>query len=210
LNYDYNFETGNSGKENTEDLFYPSYSTAISKDPISDEEEYYLSVGLNSNIKQSDFKRKNLNLVIALDISGSMESSIDNYYYDLENEEDEEFKSKMKLAEESINILIDRLNPEDSFGMVLFDNDSYRAKPLNLVNDVDMEVIKEHILDIKAIGGTNFEAGYEEATEVFEEYGIKDTEEYENRIIVITDAMPNLGTTSSSGLLKYNLYRCWC
>ena len=36
--------------------------------------EYFITIGLNSNIKQSDFKRKKLNLVVVLDISGSMRS----------------------------------------------------------------------------------------------------------------------------------------
>ena len=56
LFYDYYFETGD--KKTSEEMFYPSYSTAVSKDPISSNSEYYMTVGLNSNIKQSDFKRK--------------------------------------------------------------------------------------------------------------------------------------------------------
>jgi hypothetical protein len=36
--------------------------------------EYYVAVGLNSGIKERDFERKKLNLVIVLDISGSMDS----------------------------------------------------------------------------------------------------------------------------------------
>ncbi|MBO5005389.1 MAG: hypothetical protein J6D03_09200 [Clostridia bacterium] len=80
LFYDYYFETGK--QKESEDLFSPSYSMAISKDPISSKDEYYMTVGLNSNIKQSDFKRKKQNIVVVLDISGSMESSLQSYYYD--------------------------------------------------------------------------------------------------------------------------------
>jgi len=32
----------------------PSYSFAQSKDPISNKDEYYMQVGLNSNIKEAD------------------------------------------------------------------------------------------------------------------------------------------------------------
>ena len=60
LFYDYTFNTGK--KNESKDLFSPSYSTAISKDPVSNENEYYMTVGLNSNIKESDFQRKKLNL----------------------------------------------------------------------------------------------------------------------------------------------------
>lgn len=197
--YDYSFDTGNKEDTESDKLFYPTYSTAISKDPLSGNEEYYVSVGLNSNIKESDFSRKKLNLVLVLDISGSMSSSINGYYYDFD-ENDKESKTKMLLAEESINVLLDQLNPDDSVGVVLFDNSSYLAKPLNLVSKTDIEAIKEHVLDVEAMGGTNFEAGYNLANEVFDEYGIGNINEYENRIIVITDAMPNVGETSKFGL----------
>lgn len=201
--YDYTFDTSREQIENTEDLFYPTYSCAKDKDPVSGEEEYYLSVGLNSNIKESDFKRKKLNLTILLDISGSMSSSFDKYYYDNLGETTlEDNKSKMQIANEAVNILIDRLEPEDRFGMVLFDDRAYLAKPMNLVSKTDMEAIKGHILEIIAQGGTNFSSGYKKATELYNSFKTLNSDEYENRIIVLTDAMPNYGTTTDEGLLS--------
>ena len=206
LFYDYTFDTGE--KEESKELFSPSYSTAISKDPISNKNELYMTVGLNSNIKQSDFKRKKLNLVVVLDISGSMKSSFNSYYYDKytekkqENTEDNE-KTKMQIANESVNVLLDQLNDDDRFGMVLFDDDSYLGKPISLIRNTDVNAIKNHILEIEANGGTNFEAGYTKATELYKEYLNINSYEYENRIIVITDAMPNYGRTDDEGLLKY-------
>jgi hypothetical protein len=40
------------------------------------------AVGLDSGMKAADFKRKQLNLVILLDISGSMGEAFNQYYYD--------------------------------------------------------------------------------------------------------------------------------
>ena len=61
LYYDYYFDTGKSegiGKTvKSTELFSPSYSTAVSKDPISGAYEYYMTVGLNSNIKESDLQK---------------------------------------------------------------------------------------------------------------------------------------------------------
>ena len=199
--YDYVFDTGI--KTESTELFSPSYSTAISKDPISNNNEYYMTVGLNSNIKESDFKRKKLNLVVVLDISGSMSSRFNSYYYDGNKNEDDSDKSKMEIANESVNVLIDQLKEADRFGMVLFDDQAYLGKPLSLVGDTDIEAIKNHILEINANGGTNFERGYTKATELFKEYKNINNEEYENRIIVITDAMPNTGNTTGTGLLSY-------
>lgn len=202
LFYDYVFDTGNTS-ESTE-LFSPSYFCAVSKDPISEKQDYYMTVGLNSNIKESDFSRKKLNLVVVLDISGSMSSSFNSYYYDDPlNEKENDNKSKMQIANESVNKLIDQLDSTDRFGMVLFDDEAYIGKPINLVGETDVEAIKGHILEIQPNGGTNFEVGYTKATELFKEYKNINSNEYENRIIVITEAMPNYGDTSKDGLLSY-------
>ena len=202
LFYDYSFDTGR--KEQSQYLFSPSYSTAISKDPVSNNNEYFITVGLNSNIKESDFQRKKLNLVVVLDISGSMGSSLSSYYYDNNIEKStDDSKTKMKLANESVNVLLDQLKDDDRFGMVLFDDSAYLGKPISTVGETNISAIKEHILEIEAEGGTNFEAGYTKATELFAKYKNVDSNEYENRIIVITDAMPNVGTTSQKGLMNY-------
>ena len=205
LFYDYYFNTGDNSN-NSGEMFYPTYSTAISKDPISGKQEYYMTVGLNSNIKQSDFQRKKLNLVVVMDISGSMSSGFNNYYYDgknvLDGDKNYDNRSKMTIANESLNCLIDQLKPEDKLGIVLFDDSAYLAKPVNLISETDVDKIKEHVLEIAPMGGTNFEAGYTKGTELFTNEML-DNEEYENRIIVITDAMPNLGETNRYGLTKY-------
>lgn len=200
LYYDYSFDTKRS--ENSNELFSPSYLQAVSSDPLSGEKEYYMAVGLNSNIKESDFKRKKLNLVVALDISGSMGASLNSYYYDRNEKNDDDNKSKMQIANESLNILIDQLNDDDRFGLVLFESNSHIAKPLNLIGETDIDKIKEHILEIEDKGGTNFEAGYNSANELLSEYAKVDSNEYENRIIVITDAMPNTGETSENSLMS--------
>lgn len=205
LFYDYYFDTGI--QEQCDKLFCPSYSTAVSKDPLSGEPEYYLAVGLNSGIKESDFERKKLNLVVVMDISGSMGSPFDKYYYDrfgnrvdVEMEAEEEGKTKMEIANRSVVALLDKLRDDDRFGLVLFDDDAYLAKPLSRVGNTDMKKIKDHIMEIVEQGGTYMEAGMEKGTAILSELSSADPEQYENRIIFITDAMPNIGDTSAGGL----------
>ncbi|MBN2454910.1 VWA domain-containing protein [Candidatus Woesearchaeota archaeon] len=207
LYYEYFFDTGET--KTCGELFCPSYSYSISEDPFSDEDEYYLQVGLNSGMKESDFERKKLNLVIVLDISGSMGSSFNRYYYDqfgnraeIEEEPDEDAgKSKMEIASKSVVALLDHLNDDDRFGMVLFESSAYLAKPLSRVGATDLGAIKNHILEIGATGGTNMAAGMKEGTALFEEYLDSDKVVYENRIIFLTDAMPNTGYVSEESLL---------
>jgi Ca-activated chloride channel homolog len=204
LFYDYYFDTGKT--EQCDKLFCPSYSYAISEDPFSENPEYYLSVGLNSGIKESDFQRKKLNLVIVLDISGSMGSPFGSYYYDqfgniVEAKQGDSGKTKMEIADESVVALLSHLKTDDRFGMVLFSTEAFLAKPLSLVGDTDMDKLKEHILKIEATDSTNMEAGMKKATKLFDELSGADQNEYENRIIFLTDAMPNTGDYSKEGLM---------
>ena len=204
LFYDYYFDTGQQGE--CDKLFCPSYSYAVTRDPFSGETDYYLSVGLNSGMKESDFQRKKLNLVVVLDVSGSMDSPFDQYYYDrfgrvTEIPGEGAGKLKISLATESVVAMLDHLGDDDRFGMVLFNNSAHLAKPLNPVGETDMEAIKGHILDIEANGGTQLSAGMQMASDMFDELTDVDPDEYENRIIFLTDAMPNMGDTSRQGLL---------
>ncbi len=201
LFYDYYFDTGMM--EATDKLFAPSYSAAVSRDPISGEVEYYLSVGLNSGMKESDFARKKLNLVVVLDISGSMSEPFYSYYYDangnLAAQNEEAGTSKIAVARKSIVALLDHLNDGDSFGLVLYNQDAYLAKPLRSVAVTDIDAIKQHVLQIEADGSTNLDAGMEMASNLFDELENKDPAVYENRIICLTDAQPNTGDTSRYG-----------
>ena len=208
LFYDYYFDTGHEENPGDE-MFSPSYSMASIGNRLKEENELWLSVGLNSNIQESDFSRKKLNLVVVLDISGSMESAFDQYYYDRKGltGENEDKRSKLAIAAETVCDMLSHLKKDDRFGMVVFENSAYLAKPLNLVGATDMEKIKGHIKDLHTMGGTNMYAGMQEGTKLFDPYLNIDKGEYENRIIFLTDAMPNREMTdkySLWGVLKEN------
>ena len=212
LFYDYYFDTGQS--HGCKKLFCPSYSYAISKDPFSKEPQYYLSVGLNSGV--TDFQRKKLNLVVVLDYSGSMGSAFDQYYYDrfgnkIEPKKTEDSrKKKIEIADESVVALLDNLKADDRFGLVIFSDSAFVVDPLTSVGDKDLKTLKKYILRIKEASSTNMEAGMAKATRLFDRYLEADPSEYENRIIFLTDAMPNLGETGQddlSHILKDNAAR---
>ncbi|RQW78840.1 MAG: VWA domain-containing protein, partial [Methanothrix sp.] len=203
LFYDYYFDTGAATE--CKKLFCPSYSYAVSLDPISGQPQYYLSVGLNSGI--TDFQRKKLNLVVVLDFSGSMGSPFDQYYYDrfgnkVEQEADESGKTKMQIADESVVALLGHLKPDDRFGLVIFSDDAFLVDPLTSVGDKDIVQLKSRIMNIQETDGTNMEAGMQEGTALFDRFLQADKSEYENRIIFLTDAMPNLGETGDLGLFR--------
>ena len=193
--YQHYFDTALKGE--CRSLFCPSYAQAVTQNIYTGEKYYYLSVGLNSGMDAADFKRKKLNLVVVIDISGSMESGFDSYYYD-HGKKARKRKSKMVVANESIAAMLGHLAPYDRLGVVLFDNDAYPVKRLREVGTTDMAAIKKHILALKPQGGTNWSAGYRAALEYFNHVRKKG---YENRIVFITDAMPNRGELRKEGLL---------
>ncbi len=198
--YSHYFDTG-IGLGECKVLFCPSYSKAVAKNIFTDKNEYYLSVGLNSGVKESDFARKKLNLVVVLDISGSMGSRFDSYYYDNRGKKQHanSDKSKMQIANRSIVEMIKHLKNEDRLGVVLFDDRAYSAKPLREIAKSNMKMIQKHILDLRERGGTNWSEGYAKGVELFSKVELNDRA-YENRIIFITDAMPNSGELSQEGL----------
>ncbi len=201
LFYDYYFDTGDTYR--CDDLFYPSYCAAVTRDPFSGRKEYYLTVGLNSGL--TSIERKKLNLVVVLDVSGSMKERFDKYSYDSSgNRKNDEPDSRIKIevAKQSLLAMLDHLNPGDRFGVVIFRDIAHIAKPLSLVGETDMEAIRSHIRSLRADGSTNMSDGMRLGTDLYQ--GIAegtDSGEYENRIIFITDAMPNQGELSEKGLL---------
>lgn len=202
LYYEYFFDTMTG--QDCEELFCPTYLRALSPDPLSGDENHYLAVGLNSGMDVADFARKPLDLVVILDISGSMSSTMWNYYYDdphhSKTDELEPSKTKMDAATEAIVGLMDHFEQDDRLGIVLFDDQSYLAKPLSKVSDTDMASIKGHVLELTPQGGTNMESGMRGADALFD--AIENETGRERRMIVLTDAMPNRGGYGAQNFIE--------
>ena len=199
LFHDYYFDTGTT--EECRQLFCPSYSRAVSTDPLSNETERYLTVGLNSGLSESDFERKKLNLVVVLDTSGSMSSAFDEYYYDDgERRTVEDRTAKMAAARDAVVTLTEHLEDDDRFGMVTYDDDAQTVQPIRRVGETDVPNLRDRVRGLEASGGTNLDAGMDEATSMLDPYRDANQSEYETRVIYVTDAMPNLGDASKGGL----------
>jgi Ca-activated chloride channel family protein len=199
LFHDYYFDTGQT--QACEAMFCPSYSRAVTRDPLSNETERYLTVGFNSGLSKADFERKKLNLVVVVDISSSMSSSFDEYYYDGgEKQRVEDGTTKMQAARESVVALTEHLEADDRFGLVAYDDSAHVVQPLSRVGTTDMAFLRERVRGLQADGGTNLDAGMSTATGILSDYRNANQSEYETRVVYVTDAMPNLGDTSGDGL----------
>ena len=200
LFHNYYFETGGGGY--CAETFCPSYSTAVTEHPVTEETERYMTVGLNSDMDADEFERKKLNLVVVLDKSDSMSSGFKEYYYDRygnRHEVETEDRSKMGVAKDAVGSVAERLDEDDRLGVVTFDNKAHVERRLSPVRST--ERAKASVQNVAPSGGTRLSAGMEEASAMFDEFENADPTEYENRVVFVTDAMPNTGDTTRSGLL---------
>lgn len=212
---DYYFDTTSNASDPCTELFCPMYSLALSPDPLlnasdgSSPPDVYLAVGLDSGLTPEDFKRKQLNLVILLDVSGSMGATFDAYYYDSYGvrqnlTQDELKKTKIDVAKEVVQGVLGKLDPGDRVSIVLFETNACVPKPLGLVSCANMEQIEAGVArDVVPLGSTNLQDGWDQAVAQLQSCGacmaasLNDTE---NRIILITDAEPNTGDFTTAGL----------
>ncbi|MBU1105793.1 MAG: VWA domain-containing protein [Candidatus Riflebacteria bacterium] len=209
LFYDYCFDTGkpaNTEQSDTKRLFLPTWSSAVSKNPLTGKIEHFLAVGLKSELSANEFARKKLNLVVVLDISGSMSSPFNRYYYgskrerpDMNNESVN--MTKLESACSSIVAMLDHLRPDDRLGIVLFNHEAHLAKPVALISATDIVALKKHILELAPSGSTDMEVGLEMGNQLLSPFILNNPNEYENRMVFLTDAMPNTDDISESGLL---------
>ena len=206
LFYDYYFDTGI--QQPTRKLYSPSYSYAVTRDPFSGETEYYLSVGLNSGMREEDFARKKLNLVIVLDVSGSMQEQYDQYYYDRSGNRRDAYEgeginrlTKMQSAADAVVGILNQLNWDDRVAIVTFDSRASVLQNMEEVRYLDMNKLQNRVLDIHAGGNTNMSAGIDRGTQELYRYFEPGLYDFENRIILLTDAQANTGDLSSSGML---------
>jgi Ca-activated chloride channel family protein len=205
LFHDYYFDTGQS--QPCEEVFCPSYSRAVSRDPLSNETERYLSVGLNSGVSQSDFEREKLNLVVVVDTSGSMDSQFRKYHYDdptgngtasAATTETPETTTKMDAARSALKTMTGKLDDDDRLGIVEYDDEAQVVQELRGMDAVDREELDGRIDDLEAGGGTNLDAGMRTAKLLAEDHANDDG--YATRVVYVTDAMPNVGDTNGGSL----------
>ncbi|KIZ06136.1 hypothetical protein MNEG_1821 [Monoraphidium neglectum] len=217
---DYYFDTRSSDDPKCADLFCPTYSLALAPDPVvaaaskgaakaaAQPNEVFLAVGLDSGL--TNFTRPKLNLVIVLDVSGSMDSSFDEYYYDRFSNgkkrlsEADKSKSKLDVAKEVLQGMLDKLRPDDSVAITLFSSNAATPKKMGKWGSADKEAVQAGVGALKTVSSTNFQAGLDQAVTNMRSYTDcfgGDPSTTENRIIVLTDAQPNEGDITDEGLL---------
>jgi Ca-activated chloride channel family protein len=137
----------------------------------------FVHLGMNSNIRPDEFHRQHLQLALVIDRSGSMQGA------------------SMDAVKTALRALVARLTPEDEVALIEFNNSANLLLPPTHVND--QNAILGAIDALQAGGGTNIEAGL---TLGFGEIAALPLRAgTSRRVMLFTDAMPNIGRTDSAG-----------
>ncbi|KAJ5075863.1 straightjacket isoform c [Anaeramoeba ignava] len=158
------------GKQEEKELLTTDTSTAITINPLTKEKEYFLSFGLKSKYDGEGIKkygRPPLNLMIILDISGSMS---DSFRIDNDLNENEAIANKLEIAKRAIIGLLPHLNDSDNFGMVIFDSVAEIFENFGNWKEKNKEDILERMKSLKPRGGTNMEKGLSKGAKMIQKF----------------------------------------
>lgn len=189
-------------KNETKEFVDLSLLVAQSFNPLNSEMEKYLSIGLLSS-EDGKNHREPLNLVLVIDVSGSMSSSlgVDKWY--------KKANSKLDLAKSCVKNIYSKLSDNERLGVLSFNDSSEIILKMQSKKNIKKSEFFKNVDSLTAGGGTSLEAGYKPAIDMIKqqisedvEYKTKDSLPINHRIIFITDAMINNGDESD---LLYNL-----
>ena len=135
--------------------------------------------------------RPNFILTYCVDVSGSMNENTGSSPLSS--------KSKIKLVKEGLAASINQLKKGDIVNIVLFSSDASTLVENYIQGESDQKSFLDKIAGINADNSTNLEAGVKKAYELATKYY---NSEKKNRVLMITDAMANVGSTDASLIAK--------
>ncbi|ETO28605.1 von Willebrand factor type A domain-containing protein [Reticulomyxa filosa] len=192
-------------KEAEQDFLAVRTNYARSRDPVSNEMQEWLGIGTHSKYdgKKGIAKhgRPSVSLVVALDVSGSMDCGIAS-----SSEGETSYTSKLDVAKYSLVSMLKNLKDNDSLGIVTFDEECHVIYPLTPWKQSSAEELKGKIMSLQTSGGTDLSVAFRGASQLLEQQLQADKKKVtqgirtEYRILFMTDMQPNTGETSEKGL----------
>lgn len=128
---------------------------------------------------------RSTNLVLLIDISGSMQSQL-----------------KLPMVKESVRTMVEHLRPDDRIAIVTYAGDDRIALPSTAVSDAS--TILSAVDQLTSAGSTNGEAGIVKAYDIAEQNFI---EGGNNRVVIMTDGDFNVGRTGDQLVQLVRDYR---
>jgi len=166
----------------------PDISGAIAPNPMTGELERFCNIAVNARMFDWARRRPELELVLAIDVSGSMAAP-----FETKDDQSPSQPSKLAALGESLAGVIQRLSPTDALGVVLFDTDAKVLKPVGPVDNTTQQQFRDSLANINPAGNTNVMSGLRHAGNLFGDDGA-DAADTERRILLVSDSPPTMNT----------------
>jgi len=175
----------------------PTVEQAVTTHPITGEVERFIAVNLQTRTFDWARYRPAMNLVVAVDISGSMGVPFHPRADSKRAEAEETAPSKFTDVSDVLVDLIQRLDGRDTLGIILFDADATVVKPVRPVTDSTTARIRDNLADVVPENNTDVLAGYRRAGELLQQSNLDVGPETENRILIVSDSLPSTELTAA-------------
>lgn len=157
--------------ENTKEAFEPQWVIGECINPFSSnqEKEYWLGLNFHSKFDGNGIKtygRPKLQLIFTLDISSSMSMTFEGEKDSTETKPTKTLQ-KIEVAKQAIHIICSQLQPEDSFGLVVFNDKAEVIQTLTKWKDTERKALEQKINSLKALNGTSLELGLKTASDLY-------------------------------------------
>ncbi|XP_065174672.1 uncharacterized protein LOC135804677 [Sycon ciliatum] len=181
--YSYAFPTGKRPPV----AFEPRFVAGQLCNPVTTKAEHWLGMNLNSMFDGKGMEkhgRPDVNLVIVLDISGSMSTAMSNES-GLSMFNQQAGNSKMAAAKKCLHSIVAQLRKGDSFGLVLFNHDATVKYKLQPIGKIPKQGLKTAIDNLVAGGMTNLSKAARTAVKLFD--NAPESAKSTNRLLFLTD-----------------------
>lgn len=152
--------------------------------PTMEANKYLLNLELTTD--QSDLI-KPTTFICALDVSGSMDSSVSCGSGKHADNEISKF-SRIDLVKHSLNTIIHCLRPEDQLGLVTFSNDSTIILPISKMNENGKSIALDCVKNLETFGQTNLWSGLNTSVDEIEQQNNKNNK----FTLLLSDGEPNV------------------
>ena len=163
------------------DILYATAALAWNRQFDVDKPLATVVLGFGSTVDPNTFQRKPQNLAIVIDVSGSMGDPIDA----------DSGKSKLRAVKDAVHRMLLKLNAGDLVSLVKFDS---RATLLLEAVAGDSPDLAAAVDELQSGNTTDMSAGMRVGFEAVQKHLDASRQ---NRILVLTDALPNQGFTST-------------
>jgi hypothetical protein len=151
-------------------------------DPQEDKPLISMQLGLNSGLSPEEIEASPFNLVVVVDVSGSMNDA-----------------GKLDFVRTGLVLMIDSLDANDKLTIVAYDTvATVRLGPTYVTDDAKGEIL-DIILDLKTGGSTNIYDGLYKGYEMASK-GITDSEAM-HRVLFLSDGLASAGNTNTDDIL---------